>query len=156
MIDIITSQLKMIEESRQVRILYALESGSRSWGFASRDSDYDVRFLYVHPVEWYLSIRDQRDVIEIPITDSLDIKGWDLKKALKLFRKSNPPLLEWLRSPIVYRDVAGLAESLRNLIPAFFSPKNGMYHYLHMAKGNFREYLQGESVWTKKYSDILA
>ena len=155
MIDTILSQLKMIEESHQVRILYALESGSRAWGFASLDSDYDVRFLYVHPVEWYLSIRDQRDVIEIPITDSLDINGWDLKKALKLFCKSNPPLLEWLRSPIVYRDVEGLAESLRNLIPTCFSPKNGMYHYLHMAKGNFREYLQGESVWTKKYFYVL-
>ena len=155
MIDTISSQLKMIEESHQVRILYALESGSRAWGFASMDSDYDVRFLYVHPVEWYLSIRDQRDVIEIPITDSLDINGWDLKKALKLFCKSNPPLLEWLRSPIVYRDVEGLAESLRNLIPTCFSPKNGMYHYLHMAKGNFREYLQGESVWIKKYFYVL-
>jgi predicted nucleotidyltransferase len=156
MIDTISSQLKMIEESYQVRILYALESGSRAWGFASLDSDYDVRFLYVHPVEWYLSIRDQRDVIEIPITDSLDINGWDLKKALKLFCKSNSPLLEWLRSPIVYRDVEGLAESLRNLIPTCFSPKNGMYHYLHMAKGNFREYLQVKASGLKNISMCCA
>lgn len=74
-----------------MRILYACESGSRAWGFPSKDSDYDVRFIYVRPVDWYLSIFDKRDVIEYPISDMLDINGWDLKKALNLFRKSNPP-----------------------------------------------------------------
>src|ERR1700677_3992429 len=94
-------ELRRIEQA-YVRVLYACESGSRAWGFASQDSDYDVRFIYVHSRDWYLSIEDRRDVIEEPISDSLDISGWELRKTLRLLRKSNPPLLEWLKSPGVY------------------------------------------------------
>jgi hypothetical protein len=136
-------------------VLYACESGSRAWGFESADSDYDVRFLYVHSRDWYLSIEDHRDVIERPINDGLDISGWDLRKALRLFRKSNPPLLEWLGSPIVYREKGGTAQRLRGLATEFQSPRACAYHYLHMARGNYREYLQGEEVWTKKYFYVL-
>ena len=95
-----------IEQSENVTVLYACESGSRAWGFHSQDSDYDVRFIYAHPPDWYLSVdlEKKRDVIERPILDDLDVSGWDLRKSLQLFRKSNPPLLEWLDSPIVYRD----------------------------------------------------
>jgi uncharacterized protein len=101
-LDEIQACLSDIEKTHQVKIIYSCESGSRAWGFPSADSDYDVRFLYLHPVDWYLSIEDKRDVIEVPIKNKLDITGWDLRKALQLFRKSNPPLLEWLGSPIVY------------------------------------------------------
>jgi hypothetical protein len=153
--DTIRQQLKQIEQEEQVRIIYACESGSRAWGFPSQDSDYDVRFLYVRPLEWYLSIEDKRDVIERPISDQLDINGWDLRKALKLFRKSNPPLLEWLQSPIQYDESYSVAEHIRALSPLTFSPKSCMYHYLNMAKGNFRDYLQGEQVKIKKYFYVL-
>ncbi|GMX61349.1 nucleotidyltransferase domain-containing protein [Paenibacillus elgii] len=152
---LILEELCHIERQEQVRILYACESGSRAWGFPSKDSDYDVRFLYVRPVEWYLSIFDQRDVIERPISDKLDINGWDLKKALNLFRKSNPPLLEWLQSPIPYFEKYSAAERIRSISPLTFSPKSCMYHYLNMAKGNYREYLQGEQVKIKKYFYVL-
>src|SRR6478609_457570 len=94
--------LARLEAEQNVRVLYACESGSRAWGFASRDSDYDVRFLYVHRRDWYLSVEDRRDVIEKPIAEDLDVSGWELRKALRLLRKSNPPLHEWLKSPIVY------------------------------------------------------
>jgi predicted nucleotidyltransferase len=151
----ILAELQSIEKRKQVCILYAVESGSRGWGFASSDSDYDVRFIHVHPTEWYLSIDEKRDVIECPISDALDISGWDLRKALKLFSKSNPPLLEWLRSPIVYVEKSQRAEKLRELVPSFFSPKSCLYHYLHMAQGNFREYLRGEQVRIKKYFYVL-
>jgi hypothetical protein len=153
--DTIRQQLKQIEQEEVVRIIYACESGSRAWGFPSQDSDYDVRFLYVRPLEWYLSIEDKRDVIERPISDQLDINGWDLRKALKLFRKSNPPLLEWLQSPIQYDEPYSVAEHIRALSPLTFSPKSCMYHYLNMAKGNFRDYLQGEQVKIKKYFYVL-
>jgi len=152
---IIIEELKRIEHEEQVRILYACESGSRAWGFPSQDSDYDVRFIYVRPIEWYLSIFDKRDVIERPISNMLDINGWDIKKALRLFRKSNPPLLEWLQSPICYMENSTVAEQIRKLTAATFSPKSCMYHYLHMAKGNYREYLQGEHVKIKKYFYVL-
>src|SRR3954462_8352753 len=95
--------LARLEAEQNVRMLFACESGSRAWGFASRDSDYDVRFLYVHVRDWYLSVEDRRDVLEEPLTDELDVSGWELRKALRLLRKSNPPLLEWLKSPVVYQ-----------------------------------------------------
>ncbi|MEI7028240.1 nucleotidyltransferase domain-containing protein [Paenibacillus sp. y28] len=152
---IIRSELQAIEQQEQVRILYACESGSRAWGFPSQDSDYDVRFIYVRPVEWYLSIFEKRDVIERPISDWLDIHGWDLRKALVLFRKSNPPLLEWLHSPLPYYERYTIAEQIRGMSPFTFSPKSCMYHYLNMAKGNYRDYLRGEQVKLKKYFYVL-
>lgn len=138
-----------------VRILYACESGSRAWGFASRDSDWDVRFLYVHPPTWYLSVADRRDVIELPIADDLDINGWELRKALRLLRKGNPVLREWLHSPIVYRAAPGVAERLRRLAGTQASPRAALHHYLHMAQRNHREYLQGPAVRLKKYLYVL-
>lgn len=103
----ILKAIQQIEIDYEVKVLFACESGSRAWGFPSKDSDYDVRFIYVHKPEYYLSIDPvgvgkKRDVIELPINNLLDVTGWELTKALKLFRKSNPPLLEWLRSGIVY------------------------------------------------------
>ncbi|MFS0726599.1 nucleotidyltransferase domain-containing protein [Paenibacillus sp. 1P07SE] len=151
----IAAALSAIQQEEEVRILYACESGSRAWGFPSRDSDYDVRFIYIRKPEWYLSIFEKRDVIERPINDMLDINGWDLGKALLLLRKSNPPLLEWLQSPIVYRTNEAVTDRIRRLSPAAFSPKSCMYHYLHMARGNNRAYLQGGRVKIKKYFYVL-
>lgn len=151
----IIETLASLEKEENIQILYACESGSRAWGFPSRDSDYDVRFIYIRPVSWYLSINPKRDVIELPINDSLDINGWDLQKALRLLRKSNPPLMEWLSSPIVYQEKTKITQRLRDLSGEVFSPKASMYHYLSMAKGNFREYLQGETVRAKKYFYVL-
>ncbi|THF84707.1 nucleotidyltransferase domain-containing protein [Cohnella fermenti] len=151
----IAKQLDRLESEEQIRILYACESGSRAWGFPSQDSDYDVRFIYIRKPEWYLSIFDKRDVIERPISDKLDISGWDLRKALNLYRKSNPPLLEWLQSPIRYAENYRVTEQLRENSPLTFSPKSCMYHYLNMARGNYRMYLQGERVRIKKYFYVL-
>ncbi|MEK5252711.1 nucleotidyltransferase domain-containing protein [Paenibacillus sp. FSL F4-0125] len=151
----VIQQLRTIESEENVRILYACESGSRAWGFPSKDSDYDVRFLYIRRPEAYLSIFEHRDVIERPISEMLDINGWDLKKGLNLFRKSNPPLLEWLESPIRYEEKYAVAEKIRALSPQSFSPKSCIYHYLNMARGNYRDYLQGSEVKIKKYFYVL-
>ena len=151
----VMAHLLAIEAEHNVTILFACESGSRGWGFASPDSDYDVRFVYVNRLYWYLTVEPQRDVIELPISDELDVCGWDLRKALELLRKSNPTLLEWLDSPVVYREDAQQAARMRALAPQFFSPLRGRYHYLAMAKKNFRGYLQGESVRLKKYLYVL-
>jgi predicted nucleotidyltransferase len=145
----INSKLLQLEQEEEIHIFYACESGSRAWGFPFSDSDYDVRFLYIHPSNWYLSIDNKRDVLERKINDLIDISGWDIRKALKLLRKSNPPLLEWLNSPIVYRQRPNIVEKIRILMPEFYSPKSRLYHYLHMADGNFREYLKSEIVWVK-------
>jgi predicted nucleotidyltransferase len=147
--------LAAIESNHGVRILYACESGSRAWGFASRDSDWDVRFLYVHPPAWYVSVAERRDVIELPIEADLDISGWELRKALRLLRKGNPAIQEWLHSPIVYRSAPGFLERVRTLAGEAYAPSAALYHYLHMARGNHREYLHGQEVRLKKYLYVL-
>ncbi|WP_078555912.1 nucleotidyltransferase domain-containing protein [Bacillus alkalicellulosilyticus] len=159
----IINVIKQIEEDYNIKILFACESGSRAWGFPSKDSDYDVRFIYIHQPNWYLSIDQKRDVIEIPARESisipidplLDLSGWELTKALKLFRKSNPALLEWLTSTIVYYHSYSTYDQMRELDKKIFSPTSCLYHYLNMAKGNFREYLQGSQVKIKKYFYVL-
>jgi hypothetical protein len=153
----IKESLFEIEREEGVQIFYACESGSRAWGFPSSDSDYDVRFLYLRPRDWYLSveIENKSDVIERPITDELDVSGWDIRKALMLLGKSNPPLLEWLNSPIIYQEKFGITDRIRTVIPEYYSPTACLYHYLHMAQGNYREYLRGDTVWVKKYFYVL-
>ncbi len=153
--DIIKEKLLEVERQENISIFYACESGSRAWGFPSENSDYDVRFIYLHPRDWYLSIDEQREVIERPLTENIDLSGWEIRKALRLFRKSNPPLLEWLRSPVIYQQKFFAIEKLRNLIPAYYSPSSCLSHYFHMARGNFREYLRGDIVRVKKYFYVL-
>lgn len=153
----ILKRINAAEVERNVKVLFAVESGSRAWGFASPNSDYDVRFVYVHPRDWYLAIdlEDKRDVIEYPIVDEIDINGWDLRKALQLLWRSNPGIVEWLQSPIVYVDDGVFAPAARALLPEIYSPLKGLYHYRHMAKNNYREYFKTDTVIIKKYFYIL-
>ncbi len=147
----ILQKLKKIEQDYAVEVFYAVESGSRAWGFQSENSDYDVRFIYLHDLEWYLKIKPEKDSIEIPIVDELDFAGWDFKKALGLLYKSNPVLFEWLYSPIVYVDCEGFGDRFRVLADEYFSVLSTTYHYLSMAKNNYKSYLNKDSVRLKKY-----
>ena len=151
----VMAHLRAIETQHRVTILFACESGSRGWGFASPDSDYDVRFIYVNRLPWYLTVTPGRDVIELPISGDLDINGWDLRKALGLMRESNPTLLEWLRSPIVYREEAETMARFRALAEQVFSNAKGWHHYASMAKKNVLEHLQADEVRYKKYLYVL-
>ncbi|MBS7529049.1 nucleotidyltransferase domain-containing protein [Hazenella sp. IB182353] len=151
----ITEKLRQIERDFGVKVLYACESGSRAWGFPSQNSDFDVRFIYVHQPEWYLSIDMKRDVIELPIDEWLDINGWELRKTLQLFRKSNPPLMEWLHSSMVYEFDETFVKEIKEMAHTAFSPISCIHHYLHMAKGNYRDYLKQEKVRVKKYFYVL-
>jgi predicted nucleotidyltransferase len=148
---IIREKLEGIELGNSVKVLYACESGSRAWGFASPDSDYDVRFVYMQTRDQYLSIRERSDVIELPVNEVLDIGGWDCRKALQLFLKSNAVLYEWLQSPIVYKETTGFASELRGLMGKYFSMRAGGHHYLSMARNTLENDLQGDSVKLKKY-----
>lgn len=143
-----TIQQKLIEleNLHKIKILYACESGSRAWGFESTDSDYDVRFIYLQQPEVYLEIDEPKDTLDIPINDVLDINGWDLRKALKLLRKSNMPLFEWLQSPVVYKQDAHFLNELKQLMPVYFSPRASMHHYLSMANNCFENDLQSKRV----------
>ncbi|MCL2649869.1 MAG: nucleotidyltransferase domain-containing protein [Candidatus Azobacteroides sp.] len=150
MIQEIQHKLKEIEQQYNVRILYACESGSRAWGFPSTDSDYDVRFIYTLPKNQYLSIEEKKDTIDIPVNEVLDINGWDFRKSLRLFYNSNAPLYEWLQSPVIYKQDDSFLETLKNLMPEYFSLRKGMHHYLGMAKNAWPE-LQGSEIKIKKY-----
>lgn len=151
----IEARLHAIEAEQGVRVLYACESGSRGWGFASPDSDYDVRFIYVHPLPWYLRVGARRDVIELPISDALDINGWELRKALGLLKKGNATLIEWLDSPVVYRAQADFLCAMRVAARQTHRAERSFHHYVHMARKNYREHLRGEVVRLKKYLYVL-
>lgn len=130
----IQSLLSEIEQKHKISIILAIESGSRAWGFPSKDSDYDIRFIYHHEQERYLSVFEQRDVIDTVFIGDLDAGGWDIKKCLQLMNKGNAPLLEWLGSPIIYRQNKSKADLLRKLGTDSFNPKPIFYHYLSLAK----------------------
>ncbi|PWF46756.1 nucleotidyltransferase domain-containing protein [Massilia glaciei] len=153
----IMRRLAAVERDENVRIVLAIESGSRAWGFASPNSDFDVRFIYVRPKEWYLAVdlEHRRDVIEYPIVDDIDLNGWDLRKALALFWRSNPAVVEWIQSPIQYMRSGKFGAALLELLPAVYSHERGMFHYRSMAKTNYREYLKADLVRLKKYFYVL-
>lgn len=149
----ILNKLNEIEKKEHVKIIYAIESGSRAWGFESVDSDYDVRFIYVRKKEDYLCLDDRSDVIELPIDEVFDISGWDIKKALKLLYKSNPSLLEWFASPIIYKETKEVSY-IREVIPFYFSQKKLYCHYKKMAKTHLK-YMNKEMIPVKKYLYIV-
>ncbi|MDT0595754.1 nucleotidyltransferase domain-containing protein [Glaciecola petra] len=153
----ILKRLDGIEKKFGVRILMAIESGSRAWGFASPNSDYDVRFIYAHDKDWYVAVdlEDKRDVIEFPIVDEIDLNGWDVRKALKLFWKSNPAFVEWIQSPVTYIEQGNFREDALSLLPDIYSVERGIYHYRSMAKTNYRGYLRDALVPLKKYFYVL-
>jgi len=161
--DAIVSALGAISLKHDVSIIYACESGSRAWGFASKDSDYDVRFIYASHKDWYLGVdscskRNVIDGIDVEWNhEKLDISGWDLRKALGLFRKGNPPLLEWLHSPIVYVDRFGLRNSMKALAEKHLNKTSIVMHYVHMALGNWKRYLKKDlnDVLIKKYLYVV-
>ena len=151
----ILKKLNSCESEHNLRILHAVESGSRAWGFASPDSDYDVRFIYAHDMEWYLKLEKTRDVMELELNDVYDINGWDIQKLFRLLHDSNPTVFEWIHSPIVYNTQPIIAE-ITPQIDSFFSCKAGLYHYLNTAKANFKGYIANkDKVKLKKYFYVL-
>ncbi|RAL25732.1 nucleotidyltransferase domain-containing protein [Thermoflavimicrobium daqui] len=148
----IMEKLHRLEKELDIKIQYAVESGSRAWGFASKNSDYDVRFIYKRNISAYLSLFPPRDVIELPIEDEWDINGWDIYKVLRLLLKSNPAIMEWLFSPIVYMEENTLVPKLRHWVTKHYSLKRIGYHYFYIARDHYHRFLQNKSdVQLKKY-----
>lgn len=150
----VLAKLKEIEQKEQIKILHAVESGSRAWGLASPDSDYDVRFIYIRCAEDYLRLETMADFIDWELNEVLDINGWDIVKALRHFHRSNAVLYEWCYSPIVYHSTPQWAAVERTVRP-YFSCRASMYHYYGSANKNYLTYLQGEQVNYKKYFYVL-
>lgn len=152
--ELILKKLEEIEEKENIKIIMAVEAGSRAWGFASPDSDFDVRFVYVRKLEDYLRLEKIKDVIELKPSADFDMVGWDLKKALQLMYDSNPSIFEWCASPIVYKNSA-FFEELKKIGQNYYSRKKNIYHYLHMAMNNYDSYLQADVVRIKKYFYVI-
>ncbi|RKQ30772.1 nucleotidyltransferase domain-containing protein [Oceanobacillus halophilus] len=158
--EIIKRNLHSIEETHQVKILYACEAGSRAWGLENKSSDYDVRFIYIHPTNDYLSIDPmgigkKTDVMEVPISDKLDMFGWECTKALRLFRKSNPSFLEWLHSELVYSEAFTTIKKIKDIENDVFSAKSSIHHYVNMAKNNFKKYQQADFLDIKQLLNVI-
>lgn len=158
--DKIKKLLENIEKENGIKILFAIENGSRSWGMASKDSDYDVRFVFCRNVKKYISLSKEKDVItaafdenlkKCPVQGSLiDISGFDIFKYLKLLYSSNPTTLEWLNSHIVYLGNNNLP--LREYMNKNFNRIRLFKHYFSLFKNNYREFIeQDKRITYKKY-----
>lgn len=147
--------LSQIEQEKNITIRYANESGSRAWGFPSPDSDYDIRFIYMHKRDWYLSVNECKDQITVMPNEWLDGSGWDFRKFLRLMHGSNATVFEWLHSPIVYREDKQFTDQLRKLAAKYFQPKKVMLHYLGIATGMLEREFQDDLVKIKKYFYVL-
>ena len=153
--NIILNELKELEKKENIKILFAVESGSRAWGFESKDSDYDVRFVYVRPLEWYMSISKRKNTLEVMINEDLDFAGWDLNKAVELLAKSNPPLGEWLNSSIVYTEKDNIISEFDKLFDKYLRENALVYHYLSMASKDMETLCEKREIKLKKYFYML-
>ena len=151
----IQAALAELSKEKEIRILYACESGSRAWGFASPDSDYDVRFMYVKPLNKYLSLSFGEDTINRMLDHDLDFAGWELRKLLNLLRKSNASPFEWLQSPFLYHEEGSFLEELRALSKQYFSPRACAHHYYGIAHNSLKSGLVGEQFKLKTYFYVL-
>ena len=149
---VILQRLKEIESRYNVKILLAVESGSRAWGFASKDSDYDVRFVYVHKKDWYLTLIEGRDVIEEMDSDGvMDIAGWDIRKALILMGKGNCAFAEWINSPTIYYKDEKFFDGISSLKDEYFRKVSAVNHYYHMATKHNKRYLEKRGCEMKRF-----
>lgn len=153
--ELVRMKIKEIEAKENIRVLHVIESGSRAWGLASPDSDYDVRFIYVRDRNFYLSLRENKDFIDWELNEVLDINGWDIKKVLQHFHKSNATLFEWSNSPVVYYTTDEWKKLYDEVAGKYFACKSSMYHYYGTANKNYHEYLMEDLVKYKKYFYVL-
>jgi predicted nucleotidyltransferase len=152
---VILHKLREIEEKHKIKLLFSCESGSRGWEFPSPDSDYDVRFIYARPFNSYLSVLERDDNLRFPINDELDVYGWDIRKVLKLIRKSNTTPFEWLQSPIIYLQEEGFRDELWDLCQNYFDARSNIHHYLGIARGALDTMENGNEIKIKKLFYVL-
>ncbi len=152
---LITDKLATVEKENYIKILFSCESGSRGWEFPSPDSDYDVRFIYIRPYRYYLSVMERADDLNFAINGDLDMYGWDLRKVLQLMRKSNVTPFEWLQSPIIYRQEPGFKEELWALCRHYFSRRSNIHHYLGIAQGALAGITNNNEIAIKKLFYVL-
>lgn len=154
-LDELRELLSKTESDYSLSMIYGLESGSRAWGFDSQNSDYDVRFLYVRPVDWYLCIEKRGDALDLGTSNNIDLSGWDLRKSLLFLRKSHPVLLEWLRSPVVYVECSEIVQRMREIGEEFFAPRASVHHYVGWAERTLHRYFHRSDLAAKRYFYVV-
>lgn len=148
----IQDYLKQLEKDKKIKILLACETGSRAWGFPSPDSDYDVRLIYKHSTDWYLTLTDKKDSIELMLADNeIDITGWDVRKSLRLLRKSNAALLERIQSPYIYYGDEAFRQELNQIAPSCYSRIATLHHYLNLARRFYGDISEGKDYKLKSF-----
>jgi hypothetical protein len=152
----VARRLREVEAAYELKVLFACESGSRAWGFASSDSDFDVRFIYVRPVRAYLKLNPPQDAFDLHQDQDFDLAGWDIRKTAELMRRCNPPLMEWLDSPIIYEADDVITPKLIELRDAYFDAKKAAHHYLSLAAGVWNKYIaDNPNPVRKKYLYVI-
>ncbi|MDA7502180.1 nucleotidyltransferase domain-containing protein [Chitinophagales bacterium] len=156
MLERINTELDRLEKEENMKILLAIESGSRAWGFPSTDSDFDVRVIAIQPRSHYLAIDPPKESFDYFLGKELDINAWDLRKALRLLRKSNLTPIEWAQSPIVYRTCEGFSEKLLALAAKYFRQGKAIRHYKGIAMNSMAAAtVNGREVRLKKFFYVL-
>jgi len=146
--------IKEAEKKHKIKVVWAIESGSRAWGFASEDSDYDLRCIHIGKLDDYLGLLPSPQQVNLT-TEVLDLESWDIRKFAELTLKSNPQIAEWLRSPIVYID-SPIRKQLKKYFDEGCSLEFLRQHYIRMAKQNYHKYMRiGMSYSCKKYLYVL-
>lgn len=152
----VSRRLREVEQQRGLRIVFACESGSRAWGFASNDSDFDVRFIFVRPTREYLKLNPPKDAFDLHQDQDFDLAGWDIRKTAELMRRCNPPLMEWLDSPIIYETDDTISPKLVDLRKQYFDSKKAAHHYLSLAAGVWHKYIaDNPAPVRKKYLYVI-
>lgn len=152
--ELIKNKLKQIEDSKNIKILFAIESGSRGWGFSSADSDFDVRFVYTKSRDNYLKINPSADFLDFPINEEVDMNGWDLKKFLKHLYVSNATPFEWIQSPVFYENNIFVYQEIFKILPKYFCQQTIIHHYLGLVKKKL-EILETNNVKLKSLFYII-
>lgn len=147
----ILEQLSEMEKQYDIKILYACESGSREWGFSSDNSDYDIRFIYMHKKVCYLSLDKKKDVIDKTELNNLEFHGWELVKTLKLLRNSNSSVYEWLQSNTIYKKEDVFYHNINKVKEDAFNPRSIFLHHYHLAKKNNTLIQKNKSKQNKLY-----
>ena len=143
--DKIMTLLHDLERQHNIRILMAVNYGSRCFGYSSSESDWDVRFIYVHQPEWYFSIAKTEDVIEMMIAeDHLDIEGYDLKKALNLLARTNPIESDWLHANDYYILDKDFLHNMLAFESQCYNRHHAMYHFYSISVKHNQRYLDKE------------
>lgn len=152
---LVPQKLNELEQIYGIKVLYAAETGSRAWGLHAPDSDFDIRFIYVHQTEHYLRLDQTKDTVSLPVDSTWDLCGWDLPKALRLLHGSNPSLFEWAASPIVYRNTDIWHQMILPVMREYFQPRTLVQYHLSMADRNEKTLYASEYVKVKLYFYLL-